>query len=68
MTTSPGERGFLMRCLVGVLSTGILIGAADLIACRVRTPASCDTMAAAVAASVTGAAGWLGGILTKSPQ
>ena len=68
MTTSPGERGFLMRCLVGVLSTGILIGAADLIACRVRTPASCDTMAAAVAASVTGAAGWLGGILTKSTQ
>jgi hypothetical protein len=66
--TTPTERGFLMRCLVGVLSTGILIGAVDLIACRVRSPASCGTMAAAVAASVTGAAGWIGGILTKSPQ
>lgn len=66
--TTPTERGFLMRCLVGVLSTGILIGAVDLIACRVRTPDSCGTMAAAVAASVTGAAGWIGGILTKSPQ
>lgn len=65
--TSPGERGFLMRCLVSVLAVGIVIGAADLIACRVRTPSSCDTMAAAVAASVTGAAGWIGGILTKSP-
>ena len=66
--TTPTERAFLIRCLVGVLSTGIFIGAADLIACRVRTPASCGTMAAAVAASVTGAAGWIGGILTKSPQ
>jgi hypothetical protein len=66
--TTPTERAFLIRCLVGVLLTGIAIGAADLIACRVRTPASCSTMAAAVAASVTGAAGWIGGILTKSPQ
>ena len=66
--TTPTERGFLMRCLVGVLSVGIVIGAADLIACRIRTTASCDTIAAAVAASVTGAAGWIGGILTKSPQ
>ena len=66
--TSPGERAFLVRCLVGVLCAGIAIGAADLIACRIRTPASCGTMAAAVAASVTGAAGWIGGILTKSPS
>ena len=65
---APTERAFLIRCLVGVLLTGIAIGAADLISCRVRTPASCNTMAAAVAASVTGAAGWIGGILTKSPQ
>lgn len=66
--TTPTERAFLIRCLVGVLLTGILIGATDLIACRIRTPASCNTMAAAVAASVSAAAGWIGGILTKSPQ
>jgi hypothetical protein len=66
--SAPDERSYLIRCLVGLLATGIVIGAIDLAACRVRTPASCSTIAAAVAASVTGAAGWIGGILTKSPQ
>jgi len=59
--TTPTERSYLLRCLVGLLATGIIIGAIDLAACRVRTPASCDPQ------SVGAAAGWIGGILTKSP-
>jgi hypothetical protein len=66
--TPPGERGYLLRCLVGLLGAGIVIGAVDLAACRVRTPASCDPQSSAVFAAVGAAAGWIGGILTKSPQ
>ena len=36
MTTTT-ERSYLLRCLVGLLATGIIIGAIDLAACRVRT-------------------------------
>lgn len=68
MTTTPTERNYLLRCLVGLLATGIIIGAIDLAACRVRTPASCDPQSSAVFAAVGAAAGWIGGILTKSPQ
>lgn len=68
MTTSPNERSYLLRCLVGLLAAGIVIGAIDLAACRVRTPASCDPQSSAVFAAVGAAAGWIGGILTKSPQ
>ena len=67
MTTTPTERNYLLRCLVGLLATGIIIGAIDLAACRVRTPASCDPQSSAVFAAVGAAAGWIGGILTKSP-
>lgn len=66
MTRQP-ERDFLIRCLVGLLSAGIGIGAIDLAACRIRTPASCDPQSSAVYAAVGAAAGWIGGILTKSP-
>lgn len=62
------ERDFLIRCLVGLLSAGIAIGAIDLAACRFRTPASCDPQSSAVYAAVGAAAGWIGGILTKSPS
>jgi hypothetical protein len=65
--TTPTERGYLLRCLVGLLATGIVIGAIDLAACRVRTPANCDPQSSAVFAAVGAAAGWIGGILTKSP-
>jgi hypothetical protein len=65
--TTPTERIYLLRCLVGLLATGIVIGAVDLVACRVRTPASCDPQSSAVFAAVGAAAGWIGGILTKSP-
>lgn len=68
MTNAPGERGYLLRCLVGLLAAGIVIGAVDLAACRVRTPASCDPQSSAVFAAVGAAAGWIGGILTKSPS
>jgi hypothetical protein len=68
MTTSPNERSYLLRCLVGLLAAGIVIGAIDLAACRMRTPASCDPQSSAVFAAVGAAAGWIGGILTKSPQ
>jgi hypothetical protein len=68
MTTSPTERSYLLRCLVGLLATGIVIGAIDLAACRLRTPANCDPQSSAVFAAVGAAAGWIGGILTKSPQ
>jgi hypothetical protein len=67
MTTAPTERSYLLRCLVALLATGIIIGAIDLAACRVRTPASCDPQSSAVFAAVGAAAGWIGGILTKSP-
>ena len=67
MSTSPTERSYLLRCLVGLLAAGIVIGAVDLAACRVRTPASCDPQSSAVFAAVGAAAGWIGGILTKSP-
>ena len=67
MTTTPTERSYLLRCLVGLLATGIIIGAIDLAACRVRTPATCDPQSSAVFAAVGAAAGWIGGILTKSP-
>jgi hypothetical protein len=65
--TTPTERSYLLRCLVGLLATGIIIGAIDLAACRVRTPATCDPQSSAVFAAVGAAAGWIGGILTKSP-
>ena len=68
MTTSPNERSYLLRCLVGLLAAGIVIGAIVMAACRVRTPASCDPQSSAVFAAVGAAAGWIGGILTKSPQ
>jgi hypothetical protein len=68
MTTSPTERSYLLRCLVGLLAAGIVIGAIDLAACRLRTPANCDPQSSAVFAAVGAAAGWIGGILTKSPQ
>ena len=67
MTSTSTERNYLLRCLVGLLATGIIIGAIDLAACRVRTPASCDPQSSAVFAAVGAAAGWIGGILTKSP-
>ena len=66
--TSPNERSYLLRCLVGLLATGVTIGAIDLAACRVRTPSNCDPQSSAVYAAVGAAAGWVGGILTKSPQ
>ena len=62
-----GERIFLIRCLVGILSAGIAVSATDLAICRYRTPNSCDPQTTAVAAAVAAAAGWIGGILTKSP-
>jgi hypothetical protein len=62
------ERGYLIRCLVGLLAAGITIGAIDLAACRTRTPATCDPQSSAVYAAVGTAAGWIGGILTKSPS
>jgi hypothetical protein len=68
MTTSPNERSYLLRCLVGLLAAGIVIGAIDLAACRLRTRANCDPQSSAVFAAVGAAAGWIGGILTKSPQ
>jgi hypothetical protein len=66
--TSPNERSYLLRCLVGLLATGVTIGAIDLAACRARTPSNCDAQSSAVYAAVGAAAGWVGGILTKSPQ
>lgn len=68
MTTAPNERSYLLRCLVGLLATGIVIGAIDLAVCRARTPSNCDPQSSAVYAAVGAAAGWIGGILTKSPQ
>ena len=62
------ERIFLIRCLVGLLGTGIMIGTIDLAYCRARTPATCDPQSSAVTAAVAAAAGWIGGILTKSPD
>jgi hypothetical protein len=68
MTTSHNERSYLLRCLVGLLAAGITIGGIDLAACRFRTPSNCDPQSSAVYAAVGTAAGWIGGILTKSPQ
>ena len=42
MSTSPGERNYLLRCLVALLATGIAVSAIDLAGCRFRTPSSCD--------------------------
>jgi len=67
MTTTPTERSYLIRCLVALLATGITIGGIDLAVCRFRTPANCDPQSSAVYAAVGAAAGWIGGILTKSP-
>jgi hypothetical protein len=66
MTTTPTERSYLLRCLVGLLATGIIIGAIDLAACRVRTPATCDPQSSAVFAAVGAAAGWIGGLLVPT--
>ena len=62
------ERNYLVRCLVALLAAGITIGGIDLTVCRVRTPSNCDPQSSAVYAAVGTAAGWIGGILTKSPQ
>ena len=64
--TTPTERSYLLRCLVGLLATGIVIGAIDLAACRARTPASCDPQSSAVFAAVGAAAGWIGGLLVPT--
>lgn len=66
MTTSPGERGYLIRCLVALLATGIAISAIDLAGCRVRTPTSCDAQSSAISAAVGAAAGWIGGLLVPT--
>jgi hypothetical protein len=66
MTTTPTERSYLLRCLVGLLATGILVSAVDLAGCRVRTPASCDPQSSAVSAAVGAAAGWIGGLLVPT--
>jgi hypothetical protein len=66
MTTTPTERSYLLRCLVGLLATGITIAAIDLAACRVRTPSSCDTQSSAISAAVGAAAGWIGGLLVPT--
>ena len=66
MTTSPGERGYLLRCLVGLLATGIIISSIDLAACRIRTPSSCDAQSSAISAAVGAAAGWIGGLLVPT--
>jgi hypothetical protein len=66
MTTSPTERSYLLRCLVGLLATGIIIGAIDLAGCRLRTPSSCDAQSSAISAAVGAAAGWIGGLLVPT--
>lgn len=66
MSTSSGERSYLLRCLVTLLATGILISAIDLAGCRVRTPTSCDTQSSAISAAVGAAAGWIGGLLVPT--
>ena len=66
MTTAPTERGYLLRCLVGLLAAGIIVSAIDLAGCRVRTPASCDPQSSAVSAAVGAAAGWIGGLLVPT--
>ena len=66
MTTSPGERGYLIRCLVALLATGIVIRAIDLAGCRARTPTSCDAQSSAISAAVGAAAGWIGGLLVPT--
>jgi hypothetical protein len=66
MTTSTTERSYLLRCLVGLLATGIVIGAIDLAGCRLRTPSSCDAQSSAISAAVGAAAGWIGGLLVPT--
>jgi hypothetical protein len=66
MSTSPGERGYLLRCLVALLATGIAVSAIDLAGCRIRTPTSCDAQSSAISAAVGAAAGWIGGLLVPT--
>ena len=66
MTTSPGERGYLLRCLVALLAIGIAVAAIDLAGCRARTPTSCDAQSSAISAAVGAAAGWIGGLLVPT--
>jgi hypothetical protein len=66
MTTAPQERSYLLRCLVGLLATGIVISSIDLAACRIRTPSSCDAQSSAISAAVGAAAGWIGGLLVPT--
>ena len=66
MTSSPGERSYLLRCLVALLATGIAVSAIDLAGCRIRTPSSCDAQSGAISAAVGAAAGWIGGLLVPT--
>jgi hypothetical protein len=66
MTAAPQERSYLLRCLVGLLATGIIISSIDLAACRIRTPSSCDAQSSAISAAVGAAAGWIGGLLVPT--
>jgi hypothetical protein len=66
MSTSPGERSYLLRCLVALLATGIAVSAIDLAGCRIRTPTSCDAQSSAISAAVGAAAGWIGGLLVPT--
>ena len=64
--TTPTERSYLLRCLVGLLAAGIAVSAIDLAGCRVRTPANCDAQSSAISAAVGAAAGWIGGLLVPT--
>ena len=66
MTTAPNERSYLIRCLVGLLATGIVICGIDLAGCRIRSPANCDAQSSAISAAVGAAAGWIGGLLVPT--
>ena len=66
MSTSPGERNYLLRCLVALLATGIAVSAIDLAGCRFRTLSSCDAQSSAISAAVGAAAGWIGGLLVPT--
>lgn len=62
------ERLFLIRCLIGLLGLGILASAVDLGYCRFRLKNACEAQSAAVNTAVSAAAGWVAGILAKSPD
>lgn len=61
------ERQFLIRCFVGILSIGVVIGVADLSLCRI-TGGSCQVQRVTLRDALALASAGISGLLIRLPD